>query len=216
MNKDGESDHLEPTDNFEERKNHREIHMGRHPGQDGGGMTLEDDVESMLSENHLNQSNSSMFRVRHAHQAGLRIGEELGQGDSTYRAHEDSILGMENDKDIISESDEGGWYQSEKDGGAYQKHGENEDDLSDISENSQDDDDSEGDDPNGSPNKKKLKGEKKKKRKKKKEEAEALEKQAAEKTKAENTKGKPIIDAYKELAKDTKAEKSVKPAAQVK
>jgi hypothetical protein len=76
-------------------------------------MTLEDDVESMLSENHLNQSNSSMFRVRPGAFGG---GQELGQGDSTFRAHEDSILGViENDTgDLISE--EGNWYQSEKDG----------------------------------------------------------------------------------------------------
>ena len=149
----------------------------------------------------------------------MRLGEDLGQGDSTYRAHEDSLLGMEHDKDLISESDGEGWYQSEKDGGYNVNRHEvvkEDDDLSDISENSQDDyDESEGDDPNGSPNKKK-KGEKKKKRRKKREEAEALEKEKAAETNAKEkkaeTKGKPIIDAYKELAKDTK-EKHDKPAA---
>jgi hypothetical protein len=78
-------------------------------------MTLEDDVESMLSENHLNQSNSSMFRVRAGAFTG---GPELGNGDSTFRGHEDSFLGgLDNDKgDYISESEDGGWYQSEKEG----------------------------------------------------------------------------------------------------
>lgn len=58
MGKDGDSDQLEPGDNLDADKN---VKRG---GKEGGGMTLEDDVESMLSENHLNQSNSSMFRVR--------------------------------------------------------------------------------------------------------------------------------------------------------
>lgn len=72
-------------------------------------MTLEDDVESMLSENHLNQSNSSMFKIRSGAFGG---NQELGNGDSTYRGHEDSILGgIENDRgDMISESEDGGWY----------------------------------------------------------------------------------------------------------
>lgn len=72
-------------------------------------MTLEDDVESMLSENHLNQSNSSMFRVRPGMFGGQ---QELGNGDSTFRGQEDSILGgIENDRgDMISESEDGGWY----------------------------------------------------------------------------------------------------------
>ena len=55
-----------------------------------GGMTLEDDVESMLSHasNNLNQSNSSMIKMRNA---GFRGGEELGGGDSTQRGNDDSF-----------------------------------------------------------------------------------------------------------------------------
>ena len=63
-----ESDNYEPGEenNFREHSNQRSAYNGlvRRHHEDGGGMTLEDDVESMLSENHLNQSNSSMFRVR--------------------------------------------------------------------------------------------------------------------------------------------------------
>ena len=56
-----------------------------------------------------------MFRVR---TGALVAGQEIPNGDSTFRAQEDSILGgLENDRgDIISESEDGGWYQSEKDG----------------------------------------------------------------------------------------------------
>jgi len=76
-----------------------------------------------------------MFRVR---PGAFGAGQELGNGDSTFRNHEDSILGgLENDRgDMISESEDGGWYQSEKEGGyQYGKH-DQEDELSDISENS--------------------------------------------------------------------------------
>jgi len=49
--------------------------FARVSGPEQKGMTLEDDVESMLSEgNHINHSNSSMFKVR---PAGLTQGQEL-------------------------------------------------------------------------------------------------------------------------------------------
>jgi len=76
-----------------------------------------------------------MFKVR----TGAFTGQqELCNGDSTFRANEDSILGgLENDRgDIISESEDGGWYQSEKEGNFLFKHDGQEDELSDISENS--------------------------------------------------------------------------------
>jgi hypothetical protein len=44
-----------------------------------------------------------MFRIK----GGLVA--PIGAGDSTYRAHEDSVLGMEDDKGIVSESEDG-WY----------------------------------------------------------------------------------------------------------
>lgn len=69
------------------------------------GMTLDDDVESIVSE-QFNQSNESMFRIK----GGLVAPQ--GAGDSTYRA-EDSVLGMEDDRGIVSESEDG-WY-AEKD-----------------------------------------------------------------------------------------------------
>jgi hypothetical protein len=56
---DIESDNENPNNN----SNQHSVNQGQLRRE--GGMTLEDDVESMLSENHLNQSNSSMFRVRH-------------------------------------------------------------------------------------------------------------------------------------------------------
>ena len=145
-------------------------------------MTLEDDVESILSENNLNQSNSSMFKVRTGILSqGIDLGGG-GQGDSTFRVNEDSVLGgIDNDKaDIISESEDGGWYQSDKDGGFQFGQKEADDELSDISENSQDDDDYDVEiDEKGIPQKKKAKGDRKKKKRKKKEEKEAAEAQAA-------------------------------------
>jgi len=174
-------------------------------------MTLEDDVESMLSE----QSNQSMFRVK----AGFGR-DQGGAGDSTYRAHEDSVLGMEDDKGIVSESDDGGYlYQSENDRVLHQGDNKAEDELSDISENSQDDDSSDADpnNLNGSPKKtKKNKGEKgeRKKRKKKKAEAElAKEQPPVQKDiapKGETTdKKNPLVNAYKKL-EDDKPKKSSK------
>ena len=64
-------------------------------------MTLEDDVESILSE-QFNASNDSMFRVK-------------PRGDSTYRANEDSVHGIDDEKAAISESDDGVWHASDKD-----------------------------------------------------------------------------------------------------
>lgn len=180
-----------------------------------GGMTLEDDVESMLSENHLNQSNSSMFRVRH----GFQGGQELQNGESTFRQHEESIHGDQgNDRNYISESEDGGWYQSEKDGVNHFDRREADDELSDISENSQDDYETDPDgadaecDQFGSPHKKKLKGEKRKKRKKKREELEGQTVPKEQPTKAEAKKDS-IITAYKKLEekKEEKTEHKVKP-----
>ena len=66
------------------------------------GMTLEDDVESMLSE-QFNASNESMFRVRGI--GGLNGPLERG-GDSTFRCN-DSMY--DEDRGLISESEDG-WY----------------------------------------------------------------------------------------------------------
>ena len=62
------------------------------------GMTLEDDVESMLSE-QFNTSNESMFRVRGVGNLGAG-----GAGDSTYRCN-DSMY--DEDRGLISESEDG-------------------------------------------------------------------------------------------------------------
>jgi len=72
-----------------------------------GGITLEDDVESMLSE-QFNASNESMFRVRGI--ANTNIGGGLNAGDSTFRCN-DSMY--DEDRGLISESEDG-WY-GEKD-----------------------------------------------------------------------------------------------------
>lgn len=104
---DNNNDCNEDREASNQRSTHHQGFSRRH--NEDGGMTLEDDVESMLSENHLNQSNSSMFRVRPGMFGGQ---QELGNGDSTFRGQEDSILGgIENDRgDMISESEDGGWY----------------------------------------------------------------------------------------------------------
>ena len=78
----------------------------------GGGMTLEADVESILSE-HFNASNESMFRIR---PGGLATGQNIGGGDSTYRGMDDSVFGFEDEKGMISESEDGGWYASDREG----------------------------------------------------------------------------------------------------
>jgi len=88
----------------------------------GGGMTLEDDVESILSE-QFNVSNESMFRVRgeikvNANTANAPSAVSAsgfggfggGAGDSTYRACDDSVYGYDEDRGLISESDNGDWY----------------------------------------------------------------------------------------------------------
>mmetsp|Transcript_11681 Transcript_11681/g.17723 ORF Transcript_11681/g.17723 Transcript_11681/m.17723 type:complete len:146 (+) Transcript_11681:147-584(+) len=138
-------------------------------------MTLEDDVESMLSE-QFNTSNESMFRVRgvaggttaaHMTQGGVAG----GGGDSTFRCN-DSMY--DEDRGLISESEDGWYAEKEKEAGYENK-------IDDISEHSSDDvSDSEPDEhPEGQemqPKKvKKPKGEKGEKKKKKKKKLEAQE-----------------------------------------
>ena len=72
-------------------------------------MTLEDDVESMLSE-QFNASNESMFRVRGVGQSHALGGPLERGGDSTFRCN-DSMY--DEDRGLISESEDG-WY-AEKD-----------------------------------------------------------------------------------------------------
>lgn len=171
-------------------------------------MTLEDDVESMLSE-QFNASNESMFRVR----AGL--GALGGGGDSTYRACEDSVFGLDEDRAHISESEDGGWYASEKDAPHNPIQGEKEDEFSDISEHSSDDvsdSDPEEGNPDGGGEKKKTKknkGEKgeKKKRKKKKLEGDPHPPNPAQPSQQPASKQdfrSPLVQTYKKLAEETK------------
>lgn len=127
------------------------------PAPNKEGITLEDDVESMLSHT----SNESMFRVRGVGNLGAG-----GAGDSTYRCN-DSMY--DEDRGLISESEDG-----------FPQHDLNMDNkIDDISEHSSDEyvTDSEAEDPKDGhepkPKKKKPKGEKgekgeKKKKKKKK------------------------------------------------
>ena len=99
-------------------------------------MTLEDDVESMLSE-QFNASNESMFRIRPGMIGTQALG---GGGDSTYRGQEESVFGYDDDKGLISESEDGGWYMSDNGRKAKpQIGGDPEDEFDDISEHSSDD-----------------------------------------------------------------------------
>ena len=84
-------------------------------------MTLEDDNESMLSE-QFNTSNESMFRVRGVGNLGAG-----GAGDSTYRCN-DSMY--DEDRGLISESEDG-WQQDRGDINIENK-------IDDISEHSSD------------------------------------------------------------------------------
>ena len=171
-------------------------------------MTLEDDVESMLSE-QFNASNESMFRVRGVGattgiiQATNNAG---GGGDSTFRCN-DSMY--DEDRGLISESEDG--WAPDKDR-ADIANAENQ--IEDISEHSSDDvTDSGPDEPNAPKKAKKPKGEKKKKKKKKLEDGvvagapvvEEIKKPAAvvEKPikKEENveTEPKKLVQMYKKL-----------------
>ena len=120
---------------------------------------------------------------------------------------------MEDDKGIISESEDGGWYQSEKNVRLVEGPEDKDDELSDISENSQDDDEeSEPEDPNnpnGSPLKLKKKGDKKKKKKKKAAEAEAAVAQTVVVAPKVDEKKSNLISTYKKLeeSKEVKVEK---------
>ena len=167
------------------------------------GMTLDDDNESLLSQDSkFNQSNVSMF-------GKLRGGQELGAGNSTYRGNDvDSQLGMENDQ-MVSESDNGE-YVNKHFGGKHKKDDSSSSDsgLSDISENSQDDyESSEGD--GVSPKKSKLdKKEKRRRKKKKKAEQEAAAAAQAVKDKIDaDKKGASMIETYKQLQAPTKEDK---------
>jgi hypothetical protein len=141
--------------------------------KEGGkdGMTLEDDVESMLSE-QFNTSNESMFRVRGVGNLG-----QGGAGDSTYRCN-DSMY--DEDRGLISESEDG-WY-ADKDKGDVNLDNK----IDDISEHSSDEcTDSDPEEPQEGqevlPKKpKKTKGEKGEKKKKKKKKLEEQEQLAAE------------------------------------
>ena len=98
------------------------------------GMTLEDDVESMLSD-QFNTSNESMFKVRGVTASGqTQLGGGLagGGGDSTFRCN-DSI--QDEDRGLISESEDG-WYP-ERDNPKNQDQGQH-DNFDDISEHSSD------------------------------------------------------------------------------
>lgn len=164
------------------------------------GMTLEDDVESMLSD-QFNTSNESMFKVRlHSSNFGGQLGGGLAAGDSTFRCNESA---QDEERGLISESEDG-WY-ADKDPKAVEKK---EDDFEDISEHSSDErTDSSGmlEDPQGVVVVKKKKkknadgGEKKKKKKKK----PAADDQDIKKTEDD----KKLIHQYKKLQEDTKVKK---------
>ena len=97
--------------------------VGPAPPAPKEGITLEDDVESMLSE-QFNTSNESMFKVRGVGNLGGG-----GAGDSTYRCN-DSMY--DEDRGLISESEDG--WNPDKD-----REGFNIDNkIDDISEHSSD------------------------------------------------------------------------------
>ena len=129
-------------------------------------MTLEDDVESMLSEQFNTSNNESMFKIRgvSGNNALAPPGGAVGGGDSTFRCN-DSMY--DEDRGLISESEDG-WYEDKEKG-----DGREDNKFDDISEHSSDDvTDSEPEEPNEpgvQPKKtKKAKGEKGEKKKKKK------------------------------------------------
>jgi hypothetical protein len=154
------------------------------------GMTLEDDVESMLSDQLANSSEqSSYFRVRlHSSNVG-QIGGGLAAGDSTFRCNESA---QDDDRGLISESEDG--WVAEKD---PRKPENRDDDFEGISEHSSDDrTDSSGvlEDPQGvvmlKKKKKKDKGEGAKKKKKKKAVADDA---------LPDRKDEKLVDKYKKL-----------------
>jgi len=143
----------------------------------------------MLSE-QFNVSNESMFRVRGEIKmatAGQPVnvtsgvsasgfgGFGGGAGDSTYRGCDDSVYGYDDDKGLISESDDGGWYTNtgEKDNAVATGAAENKfDDISEhtsdeITDSDQEDNPAEGESPKKTKKKTEKCGEKKKKKKKK-------------------------------------------------
>ena len=191
-------------------------------------MTLEDDVESILSE-QFNVSNESMFRVRGEikvpnvqSNAPIAVSASQGfgglggggAGDSTYRACDDSVYGYDDDKGLISESDDGGWYTNtgnDKDNAVGTGAAENKfDDISEHTSDEMTDSDPEENQAEGdAPKKSKKKaergaGEKKKKKKKK---TEAPIENAADTANLKTEKkdsssmplGKNIIQTYKKL-----------------
>lgn len=135
------------------------------------GMTLEDDVESMLSD-QFNTSNESMFKVRGVTSSGQpQLGGGLagGGGDSTFRCN-DSI--QDEDRGLISESEDG-WYPERDNQNQKNPEPGQRDDFDDISEHSSDEmTDSDNPEIIGDAIVKKIKkkgekGERKKKKKKK-------------------------------------------------
>ena len=181
-------------------------------------MTLEDDVESILSE-QFNVSNESMFRVR----GEIKMGNAVtavsasgfgglgggGAGDSTYRACDDSMYGYDEDRGLISESDDGGgWYTNtgEKQDGV----GAVDNKFDEISEHTSDeitDSDPENLVEGVTKKVKKTKtekgGEKKKKKKKKVENAENADTKNPEKKDSGGQK-LGIAQTYKKLQEETK------------
>jgi len=195
-------------------------HHGGHVGQiqqfREGGMTLEDDVESMLSE-QFNTSNESMFRVRgvaatgSGAAGGLQLGGAGGGGDSTFRCN-DSMY--DEDRGLISESEDG--WNAEKDGADWKDNN-----IDDISEHSSDEmTDSELEEIQEGriivKKVKKAKGEKGEKRKKKKKkidnEAQGAEKanasaparEQAQTIPAPAGETKKVVQSYKKLQEDSK------------
>ena len=150
----------------------RDASMG--PSQQNVGMTLEDDVESMLSEQFNTSNDSTMFKVRGvtAHLGQDRAFAIGHAGDSTYRCN-DSAQDDERyaeERGLISESEDG-WYP-DKERKADFKEDERDNEFDDISEHSSDeitDSEPENADNPGEEKVKKVKkkGDKKKKKKKK-------------------------------------------------
>ena len=131
---DSHNDHDPNLDSGHQGGHINQLHQFRE-----GGMTLEDDVESMLSE-QFNTSNESMFRVRGvagssavpSGTGGLQLGGVGGGdrgGDSTFRCN-DSMY--DEDRGLISESEDG--WNAEKDGQGDWK----DNNIDDISEHSSD------------------------------------------------------------------------------
>ena len=175
-------------------------------------MTLEDDVESMLSD-QFNTSNESMFKVRGVTASGqTQLGGGLagGGGDSTFRCN-DSI--QDEDRGLISESEDG-WYP-ERDNQKNQDQGQH-DNFDDISEHSSDEmTDSDNPEIIGDAIVKKIKkkGEKGERKKKKKKKADQqlqsqnqndLQGHDLQDSNAQTGEPKKLVQTYKKLEDSTR------------